>query len=75
MCTLKATCKIDGHKKPCACWVTPPVCGKERDLLLENLVRWGIKGYGATANLHRRLSYELKLEYGMKPHAPHLVAD
>ena len=63
--TLQAKCKFKGHRN-CSCWVTHTVEGRDKDLLLENMMRWAAKATD-DSDAHKLQAYELKVQYGMKP--------
>ena len=62
--SMKATCKVVGHKK-CVCWVTKITYGPERCHLLQDLMTWGSQGH-VSENEHYVLAQKLKKKWGMK---------
>ena len=50
---------------------THTVEGRDKDLLLENMMRWVAKATD-DSGAHKLQAYELKIQYGMKPRKPKL---
>ena len=65
--TMKALCKRYTCTKKCVLWMTKPVKGIERWLLLCRILEWIGAGRNCSEAEHIVASRQIKLEQGMKP--------